>query len=62
MTVLVIWVVLKGTQETEHVFWFPPNSRTSHPGLDSVFYHFSAYTEIKPMSPGSAARLDGKHA
>lgn len=24
MAVLVIWVVLQGTQETEHVFWSPP--------------------------------------
>lgn len=23
MAVLVIWVVLQGTQETEHVFWGP---------------------------------------
>lgn len=26
MAVLVIWVVLQGTQETEHVFWVSPHT------------------------------------
>lgn len=41
MAVLVIWVVLQGTQETEHVFWAP-----GFPILSCLFH-----TELKHVSP-----------
>lgn len=55
MAVLVIWVVLQGTQDRAWVLGLPTHSAW-------LLYSIMPHTELKPVSPRSATRLDGKHA